>query len=361
MTLSKTELPRSHKLGVFRSVLAVKKNTFILFLSAMACLGSSAWAAKEDTIVLENGNLVTGEVKALEFGKLRYSTDSMGTVMIEWDEILRITSKLSFTVDTRSGDRYYGSIVPSTDDGSMLVRTSTGTHTLLMDDVVRIQRIKDTFLDRLDTYVNVGYSYTKGSDVSEFNLGAELVYRDVNSTTRLSAVSRISDDGEEQSKFNQTTLDHRIYRDRRRYWAGILGFEQNDELGLDYRLLVGGGIGKYLIQTNWHELSMDVGPALTYTENEDGSSGEELEAFLRTKYRIFDYDTPKTDLTTGLLVLPGITNSGEYRVNLDVTLRKEFIEDLFWDISFYYRYDSDTPEDEASDDYGIVTSVGWEL
>ncbi len=37
-----------------------------------------------DSVVLDNGNLITGELKSLENGIIRFSTDAMGTVSIEW-------------------------------------------------------------------------------------------------------------------------------------------------------------------------------------------------------------------------------------------------------------------------------------
>lgn len=48
------------------------------------CLCSTAWArAKTDIVSLANGDRVTGEIKLIEHGKLRISTDSMGDVLIE--------------------------------------------------------------------------------------------------------------------------------------------------------------------------------------------------------------------------------------------------------------------------------------
>ena len=320
--------------------------------------GEAAWAAKADTVVLENGNLVTGEIKQLESGKLRYSTDSMGTVMIEWDEITRIASALSFTIETRDGARYFGSIASSTGTGVMIVSTRGGEHTLSMEDVVKIRRIKDTFFDRLDTYVSGGYSYTKATDVSELNFGINFSYPSVSGETELDVGSRITDDGEDESKFNQVTFVHQHFRPRRNYWVGIGAFEQNDELGLDYRLGGYGGLGKNIVQSNLQQLSMDIGAGITQTKRNDGGSDQNLEGLWRTSYRIFDYDTPKTDLSTTLVLLPGITNSGEYRVNYDISLRKELIKDLFIDLSFYYRYDSDVPDDDSNDDYGVVTAIG---
>ncbi len=54
-----------------------------------------AQAAKTDVVVLINGNVVTGEIKSLDFAELRYSTDSMGTASIEWEEIVSLTSDQS--------------------------------------------------------------------------------------------------------------------------------------------------------------------------------------------------------------------------------------------------------------------------
>lgn len=45
---------------------------------------------------------------------------------------------------------------------------------------------------------------------------------------------------------------------------------------------------------------------------------------------------------------------------LDVTLRRELIEDFFVDLSVYYDYDGQPPgDDPVKDDYGVVTSVGY--
>ena len=42
-------------------------------------------APKTDVVILVNGDRITGEVKALEKGILSYSTDSIGTISIEWE------------------------------------------------------------------------------------------------------------------------------------------------------------------------------------------------------------------------------------------------------------------------------------
>jgi len=42
-----------------------------------------ALAAKTDVVVLLNGDRITGEVKELSYGQLKFKTDDMGTLYIE--------------------------------------------------------------------------------------------------------------------------------------------------------------------------------------------------------------------------------------------------------------------------------------
>jgi hypothetical protein len=73
--------------------------TLLLYYAFLA----PAMAEKTDVVVLVNGNAVTGEVKSLEFGVLRYSTDSMGTVSIDWEDIVSVSSQEHHQVELTDG------------------------------------------------------------------------------------------------------------------------------------------------------------------------------------------------------------------------------------------------------------------
>ena len=70
----------------------------------LACL-DQAIAAKSDVVTLINGNAVTGEIESLEFGVLKYSTDSMGTLTIDWEDIVSVTSDRHMQVELTDGRR----------------------------------------------------------------------------------------------------------------------------------------------------------------------------------------------------------------------------------------------------------------
>ena len=83
-------------------------------MAAVAMLGApSARAERTDVIVLINGDSVTGEIKELDRGLLRYKTDSAGTLLVEWEDVVTLSSKDSFEVKTTSGGRFFGSLTAS--------------------------------------------------------------------------------------------------------------------------------------------------------------------------------------------------------------------------------------------------------
>ena len=73
-------------------------------------------AEKTDKVVLRNGNEITGEIKKLDLGKLEYSTDDIGRIYIEWDQIYRIASKDRFHIELPDGRAYFGSIEEASED-----------------------------------------------------------------------------------------------------------------------------------------------------------------------------------------------------------------------------------------------------
>src|SRR3982750_3261284 len=65
-------------------------------------------AQKTDSVSIRNGDRITGEVKSLSRGLLKYSTDDLGTVYIEWDKVDRISTTRVLEVHLLSGRKFYG-------------------------------------------------------------------------------------------------------------------------------------------------------------------------------------------------------------------------------------------------------------
>ena len=60
-------------------------------------------AQKTDTLWLRNGDRLVGEIKRLSRALLKYSTDDLGTVSVEWDKVDRLVSPASFEIEDLIG------------------------------------------------------------------------------------------------------------------------------------------------------------------------------------------------------------------------------------------------------------------
>ena len=67
-----------------------------------------AWAAKTDIVMLLNGDRITGEVKELAYGQLKFATEDMGTLYIEWTKIASLTTTRTLQVEMLDGRRLLG-------------------------------------------------------------------------------------------------------------------------------------------------------------------------------------------------------------------------------------------------------------
>ena len=66
--------------------------------------------ADTDVVVFDNGDRLTGEIKSLERGKLRFKTEATDTISIEWDNVAFLSSEQNIQVELFDGKRYLGQL-----------------------------------------------------------------------------------------------------------------------------------------------------------------------------------------------------------------------------------------------------------
>ena len=108
--------------------------------------------------------------------------------------------------------------------------------------------------------MSVGYNFAKAGGVETGNFGLNMDYRSLIRIESLSFSTTLTDsDTQEESKRTNLSLQHTRLWNNRWFSVGNLTFEQNDELGLDLRTSVGGGIGRYFVQSNTMLFSLETG------------------------------------------------------------------------------------------------------
>jgi hypothetical protein len=333
---------------------------FVLFLLLP---GITAWAAKTDIVLLKNGDRVTGEVKGLELGKLTLSTDSMGTVYIDWVDIDEIFSSTGQAIELTNGQRFYGPLAKGEDEEMMMVKTEQGPVGISTLDIVSMYPVEAGFWDRLDISANLGFNWDKGSNVGKYSLGIDTELRNPRYISRASFSSEITtQEGRDDTSRAAFDAMHLVFRQNKRYHAFFGNVENNDELGVDLRMLVGAGYGAVPIRSLRNWLSVGAGLAVNHEIPMEGDAETNLEAVGMLTYDYFKYSDPERSLKSNLRVFPSLTDFGRWRATFDLDFRLELFSDLFWKMYFYTSYDSDPISAEgASSDYGVTSSISYKF
>ena len=329
-------------------------------------LGStSAWAAKTDVVYLKNGDRVTGEVKGLGLARLELSTDHMGTVHIDWKDILQVVSGTGQIVELSNGQRFHGPLAKPDDPDMVVVKTDQGPVSVSTLDVVSMYPVEAGFWDRLDISANLGFTWDKASDVGKYSVGIDTELRNPRSLSRAAFSSEITTQREGDST-TRATLDasHYVFRRNKRYYAYWGSMENNDGLGIDLRVLLGGGYGFLPIRNQRNFLALGAGLAVNREIPTAGDEQTSLEAAGILRYSYFKYSDPERSFNTDFSIFPSLTESGRWRATLSSDFRLEFVSDLFWKLAVYASYDSDPITEDvaaAKSDYGITSSIAYKF
>ena len=347
-----------------RSCEAKRYRNALAFLALLG-IASPAFAQKTDVVRMDNGSAVIGEVEKLERGLLAFSVDDiLGSLRIEWEHVIGLTSNQQLDVELQGGAHYFGSLIESDADTVLRIQTADGVVDVTLLDVIFIEPVEDAYWDRFQGDVSTGLSFTKATDILQFNLGGSVTYRRLESHTELAFHTIITSKSGEASKTN-TDLPLTHYRFLKGLWflRGDIGGAINDELGLDFRGLLGAGAGRnFLFSRRANMLvSLLLSGNREYTNDDKRTTNVELG--LDVALLAFRYDSPKLSVRTDLAGFWNLVSRSRYRVDFDARLSFDLVKDLFWDVGqIYYRFDSDPSlAADSRSDYGFVTGLRYEM
>jgi len=319
-------------------------------------------AAKTDIVVLINGNAVTGEIKSLDFGSLRYSTDSMGTVNIDWEDIVNVTSNQNLQIEVIDGTRYYGLLTAPEERHTIRLKTPSAVYDFQMTEVIRIIPIEtdENFWQRLDGSFSFGLQTQKSTEITTSSVSGDISYRAREYLVGLRLTSNITDQPAEETTARQTVqVNYQRFKTNRWFTDWFTSWEKNDELGIESRLSLGGALGRYIVQTNKNQLSITAGAQAArerFTGDDEPTTKPEGRIEIRYLHRNL---VPEASITFTTKIYPSLEDLSSYRAETDLSFRREFVEDLFFDITVGHSYLSDPTTDAESVDYAITTSLGY--
>ena len=312
---------------------------------------------KTDSVWFRNGDRITGEVKSLFRARLKYSTDDLGTIYIEWDKIVRISSPATFEVQLGSGQKYYG-ILGLARDGSVVV----GADTLALMEIVTITPIKGKVLSRLSGYLDLGFSYQKANKTLQLSSSARVMYRGPLAETVLD-LSTFREDREDASETARLTtgLTERLRIGERWSTGFAFGYNRNEELDLAGRGTFLAFGARTLARSNHNDFWITGGLVLTrerYFSTDSAVAG--VEALVGASFAAFRYDHPKMDVSVTSQAYPSLSIQGRVRWQNDLRVSYELVKDFMLTVTLFDSYDSKPQsQDAAKNDFGTTLAISW--
>ncbi len=324
---------------------------------------------KTDVIVMNNGDRMTCEVKGLDAGVLYVSFDYIdGTASVDWSKVTRLESSQLFVVKTQDGSVYSGTLqTPESEAGRpvkiQVVEAGAQEEVLERSQIVQMVETSDKFWQRFNGEVSFGAMYSKGNQSTEYSLGSEIAYvrerwnAQANYASSLSASS-----GASASARNSLNLRFsRLLPWKNWFYSGLGGFLQSSEQGIVLQSTVGGGVGRYLKNTNRTSVSVLGGLAWQNTKYEQSlfPVGKQnlAAALIYTEARLFRFSKTNLDLIAALM--PGLSERGRVRFNTNASYYIKLFSDLKWNISFYGNWDNRPPPGFSGVDYGTSSGISW--
>jgi putative salt-induced outer membrane protein YdiY len=340
-----------------RSRLAIRCG--ILSVLLLLCRADPGEAAiKTDVVELRNGDRITCELRKLERGKLTVKTDGLGTIAIEWDDVAQVASKATYDVELESGQRLFGSLERS-DPAAVDVITLSGPERVTLASIVRISPIGGTFWSRLDGNLDAGFSFTQANVQTQWSFNSDIYYRSRRWLSHVGGDSALttSEDADRQTR---NTLNLRSQRFMGPRWSGLgfAQFQQNEELSLQLRAMIGAGFERVLLQSNRRVLAVAGGAAFTREEYQGADNETVAEAVAGVTWDLFTFDGRSKNLDVTLLSFYAL-NRPRARLELNSSFKSDIVGDLYWSINLFESYNSDPPEARKSSDFGISAALGW--
>lgn len=319
-----------------------------------------ARAQKTDTVTFYNDDRAICEIKGLERGKLLIKTVAMGTISVEWRNVIDVNSNQYFEIVLSDHTTFFGRIDGVDSLRNALIYFGIFSQSVPLQNIVSLKPIKKKFWDSLDGSFSVGISFTKATQNFQFNSSGEVSHRTNKTLNTVSFNTNVSE--------NQTTLSEKHdggYRfqythKRRIYNAFGLRWERNTELGINSRVITTLSAGYNPIENRFSVLSMEFGASANEEFTTEDSTLYNMEGLLRLNYNLFIFANPKVFIDIESTTYPSFTVKNRIRSDSNVKIKWEIFSDFTFDLTFWGNYDSKPADPAALNfDYGTTAGIGY--
>ena len=394
-----TLFPRFSSAAVPSSAHFAKR--FVIYTTgAMTLCALLAASARADTVVLTNGDHLTGSVTQLDGGKLTVHTDYAGDVVIAFDKVSSVKMDkpvvLSLTVPPPPGQKKSNKRIDIRKEEitaidhsgkDYTVTTAKGTEEIAAAQLTTVrtaaaqqayeESLHPGWLHDWTAVANVSFALARGnSDTTTVGTGITLVRPTRTDKTSLYYNEIYTHDGLlDQTTANHTAAgaryDHNI--NPKLFAFGTADFATDALQYLDLRSVLGGGFG-------WHAIAkpkqqFDVLGGLVWTHENYGSfntpnpTPPPLNIFTPAETNSFaalDFGEQFTQklgansvFTEQAYIFPDLADTSQYRSTLNAGLSTKIKSFLSWQTTVSDVYVTNPPSGTKNNDFILTTGLGF--
>ncbi len=275
---------------------------------------------------------------------------------------MAVASPRLFDVEVESGSRYFGALEEVAPGRVRVVPPGGVPVELTLVEIVSMMPLEARFWQKLDGNVDLGFSFAKANLETRWTLNSEVDYRSRHYSGKMTLASQLTarEDADTLSRQALSLMGNRLLANR---WFGFtLGqVQENEELSLELRYVVGGGAGRDVVQSNSSLLRLYSGVVYTHEKfaSTDQQSSPELAAGFHWDW--FTARSDALDLSVGVVSFYDLGGDARARIESQSALRFEFLKDFYFSVNGYQSFDSDPPSATVKSDYGVNAALGWKF
>ncbi len=327
---------------------------------AVILLGRSS--AMADTIMLDNGDRLSGKVHRLRGDKLELETSYAGTISIDASRIVSAETDGEVTVILKDYTRHIGRLVPG-DAGVLTVQASLETKPVEIAPErvsVLLPGVLAAEAWRITGRATAGATDTSGNtDVTRINLDGEIIARRNLDRWSLAGNGNQADDRGIQTEGNATIgLKYDRFMSESVYLYGGSTLEHDRLKDLRLRSTVGTGAGYQVLDSPRTRLSLEAGIERVRTDFFSSQDQSNISLGLASR---FDHWLME-DLLQLFHTSQMFTNPGEIRQSFARTqtgLRMSLRGGLLASVRLDFDWDGSPAPGRRSADRAVVLSVGY--
>ncbi|HEY4879450.1 MAG TPA: DUF481 domain-containing protein [Candidatus Acidoferrales bacterium] len=332
-------------------------------LAAIVGLLAVAFAASADTLVMKNGDRLTGIVEVSDGKNVTFKTDYAGEIQVAWASIAEVKSDKPIYVVMPDKSTVSG--LMTTEGTNIIIHPASGAPVQMSVSQVTVVRGQDqetayekslhpSLLEAWKGGVNLGFALSRGnSETTNLTTGFTADRKTMNDeiTTYFTSLYSTNDKTGGGTIANSLVAGAKYDRNiTKKVFAFVSGDFTHDALQfLDVRAIYSGGLGYHLISNP--NTTLDVLGGVNYT-HESYSPNPAVIGSIAVSRNLAGVTVGESGMhkfgksTTATEVFyfyPDLSNTGQYRFSFDAASVTQINKWFGWQIGLSDRYVSDPP------------------